>query len=346
MQSLRRSALRLAERLNQSQIEVPWFPLTMNELSASITLGQGDLISESHPGFNDTTYQTRRNEIAEMAGDTIHTIDYTPCETQTWKHLYQKLRVGHQKMAVDLSEFEGLERDLEFHKGIPQITDINAYLKPLTGITLRPVRGLLSPRQFLNALAFKVFFSTQYIRHHSHPDYTPEPDICHEFLGHVPLFTKPEVADFTQQLGLASLGASDEEVKLLSTLYWFSLEFGIIQNSAGQRKAYGAGLLSSIGELEWACSDHISEECLKNSGFQTSEFKKPLFAKLSATETPNQAYPITSYQPLIYHASSFKEICQIFQEFFESSSRGFSLIFDEDTQTVRSPGRTLVRTTG
>ena len=177
---------------------------------------------------------------------------------------------------------------------IPQLEDISHYLTSKTGWRLRPVGGLLSQREFLNGLAFKIFHSTQYIRHASVPLYTPEPDIIHELMGHAPMFANPEFAQFSHQIGLASLGASESDLMRIATIYWFTVEFGVCMEG-GKKKAYGAGILSSAGEIEYA--------------FETD---KAEFLPLDCVKIAEhyRDIPISKYQPTYFVAKSFKNACE------------------------------------
>lgn len=202
---------------------------------------------------------------------------------------------------------------------IPQQRDISDFLLESTNFRMRPVAGLLSSRDFLNGLAFRVFFSTQYIRHHSKPLYTPEPDICHELLGHAPMFVNNDFADFSQEIGLASLGASDEDIEKLARCYWHSVEFGLCEEG-GVKKAYGAGLLSSFGELEYACGGNQDEK---------PEIK-PWDPKVAAY----QEFPITTYQPVYFLAESLQDAKQQMRKYCEELPRPFFAFHNAQTNTV------------
>ncbi|KAK6012447.1 Biopterin-dependent aromatic amino acid hydroxylase [Ostertagia ostertagi] len=253
---------------------IPWFPRRITDIDqfANRILSYGAELDADHPGFRDPVYRERRKFFADIAFNYKYKTYFSvatryaprpkridiPLQESTAgvlsiTNLYPSTRHMHVKSST--TSFPLLQQNCGFRAdNIPQLQDVSDFLKDCTGFTLRPVAGLLSSRDFLAGLAFRVFHSTQYIRHHSSPKYTPEPDICHELLGHVPLFADLEFAQFSQEIGLASLGASDEVIKQLATLYWFTIEFGIcLQN--GERKAYGAGLLSSFGELQYSLSD-------------------------------------------------------------------------------------------
>ncbi|RHY32974.1 hypothetical protein DYB32_002010, partial [Aphanomyces invadans] len=152
-------------------------------------------------------------------------VDYNELETQTWNTIYSTIRPKWMTYACE--EYHAvlalLEREIGYSAtAIPQFRDVSGFLQATTGFTLHPVTGYLTPRDFLNGLAFRVFFCTQYIRHHSVPFYTQEPDICHEIMGH-----DADFADFSHEIGLASLGASDDEIVRLAAVYFISVEFGM-----------------------------------------------------------------------------------------------------------------------
>lgn len=307
---------------------VPWYPQHISDLDlfAHKCLQYGEELSADHPGFHDKEYRKRRLSIVDLAknykyGQPIPRVEYLPEEIETWGTVYRKLKSLYPTHACKQHNMvlELLERHCGYgENNIPQLEDISRFLQRCTGTSLRPVSGLLSPRDFLNGLAFRVFHSTQYIRHHSRPMYTPEPDVCHELLGHVPLFADPEFADFSQEIGIASLGASDEEIEKLAATYWFTVEFGLCYEGEGKRtvKAFGAGLLSSFGELEYCLSDKP---------------KLQPFDPFIAAET---SYPITQFQPLYFVSKSFEDAKKQLKEYSSTMSRPFDIYFNPYTMSV------------
>ncbi len=213
-----------------------------------------------HPGAKDPVYRKRRDFIASLAKKFRETgeitdVDYTEEEQGVWKFVAGELEELHQKKAspfyLKAKKNLGISNDQ-----IPQLTEMNKRLRETTGFRLAPIEGLVDTRAFLSWLSWRTMLSTQYIRHHSRPGYTPEPDIVHEAIGHIPMFTNPAFADYSQMVGHAARLATDEQIDELGRLYWFTIEFGLVE-AEGDIKAYGAGLLSSFGELSHAFSDNV-----------------------------------------------------------------------------------------
>ena len=251
---------------------MPWFPRHVSDLdkvsNRVIDGGEGGAqeLQADHPGFTDKEYVARRKELAGIAmrykwNEKIPYIEYRPEETRTWGVVYRELANMREHACREYRDIiESMEREIGYGpNAIPQAQDISDFLGRRTGFQLRPVAGLLSSRDFFAGLAYRIFFSTQYIRHSSKPLYTPEPDICHELLGHAPMFADPDFADFSQEFGLASLGASDEDISRLAHCYWYSVEFDLLRER-GELKAYGAGLLSSFGEMNHAIMNVDGED--------------------------------------------------------------------------------------
>lgn len=304
---------------------VPWFPKNVADLDefANRICSYGAELDADHPGFTDPVYRARRKEFADIAfnykhGEVIPNVTYSDDEINTWNTILEQLSKlfkthackEHNDVWPMLMENCGYKKD-----NIPQLQVVSTYLKGRTGFSLRPVAGLLSSRDFLAGLAFRVFHSTQYIRHGSKPLYTPEPDVCHELIGHVPLFADPAFAQFSQEIGLASLGAPDEWIEKLATLYWFTVEFGMCRQN-GELKAYGAGLLSSFGELQYCLTE------------------KPEHKPFEPEKIALTKYPITEYQPIYFVADSFQSAKEKVREFASKIPRPFQVRYNPFTQNI------------
>lgn len=194
-------------------------------------------LDPEHPGFSDTSYRRKREEIILLAhnhkiNQPIPNLAYSEQEQEAWYKAYTHMAPLHEKYACDQYNqgVDKMKKELGYSEfRLPQLSEINDYLKTKSGFVVKPVTGTITSREFLNFLAYKVFPMTPFIRHHSKPLFSPEPDIIHEIVGHVPMLIDKEFAEFTQEIGLAALGASEENVKHLAALYMFSVEVGILQ---------------------------------------------------------------------------------------------------------------------
>jgi phenylalanine-4-hydroxylase len=322
---------------------VPWFPRRRGDLDAFThkTLDAGDQLESDHPGFTDAAYRARREAIVKNArffrnGENVPPVDYSQAEVQTWTKVYDELKTRHPKYAC--VEYVNILMELEQAKiysrsRIPQLQELSEWLSGKTGWTLRPVTGLLSARDFLNGLAVKCFHSTQYIRHSSKPFYTPEPDVVHELLGHVPMLGDTDFAELSHDIGLASLGASDSDIRRLATAYWFSVEFGLVEQD-GRKTAYGAGLLSSFGELEYACSGKS----------ESTTQAAPEYAEWDPEVAAETNYPITSYQSKYFVAESLRSAADLTRKFCNFNiKRPFYARFDDSTGKIVTIDREVKR---
>ena len=253
-----------------------------------------------HPGASDQEYRTRRDYIASLSKKfretgVITDVDYNEQEQGIWRHVAARLEELHEKHASPF--YLRAKRDLGISNDrIPQLTEMNRKLKELTNFRLAPVEGLVDTRAFLSWLSWRTMLSTQYIRHHSRPEYTPEPDIVHEAIGHIPMFTNPNFADYSQFIGHGARIATDEQIEELGRLYWFTVEFGLVEHE-GDIKAYGAGLLSSFGELEHAFSDEVE--------------RRPF----DLEQVINHDFTYSDMQPILYVIPSYAELKEVTREY-------------------------------
>ncbi|MBL8190965.1 MAG: phenylalanine 4-monooxygenase, partial [Acidobacteria bacterium] len=186
---------------------------------ADIGVEEISLLPLDHPGAHDPAYRTRRNYIADLARqyrlDPEHKIPdvaYTAQETAVWRHVSRQLEKAHARRACSLYLEAKQQLGISAFR-IPQLGELSAKLTAASGFRLAPIEGLVETRAFLSWLGKRTMLSTQYIRHHSRPDYTPEPDVVHEVIGHIPMFTVPDFADFSEFIGKGAVVATDEQLE-------------------------------------------------------------------------------------------------------------------------------------
>jgi phenylalanine-4-hydroxylase len=259
-------------------------------------------LADDHPGANDPEYRARRNEIAAAAlawrpRTPVPHIDYTEAEQNVWRTVMRELPPKHARLAVD--EFNEALAAVDLPRDrVPTLDEVSERLEPLTGFRYVPAAGLVPLREFYGSLEERVFHSTQYIRHPEVPLYTPEPDIIHEVVGHGHLLATPTFSELHRLAGVATNRLkSEDSLVFLSKVFWFSLEFGIVHED-GELRAYGAGILSSYGEID--------------------EFRGMEHRPLDLVEMGTAEYDITHYQPVLYLAESIDHVVEVVGGFFKT----------------------------
>ncbi len=261
-------------------------------------------LGENHPGFTDPAYRARRGEIAAAAlawrpGAPLPHIDYTEAEQSIWRLACRELGPKHEKRAHReyLRAKDALDLPVDH---VPQLAEVTDRLRPLTGWTYVTAPGLVELREFYSSLGERTFHSTQYLRHPSEPLYTPEPDIIHEVVGHANQLASPRFAAITQAAGAAAQRVETREaLQFVADVFWFSMEFGVMTED-GEPKAYGAGILSSYGEMD--------------------EFVEVEHRPLDLVAMGTLDYDITKYQPVLFCADSLDQLEDVVGGFFDTVS--------------------------
>ncbi|MBL1215956.1 MAG: phenylalanine 4-monooxygenase [Planctomycetes bacterium] len=232
------------------------------------------------PGYDDPTcmYISQRYD------------GYTDENQETWTTLFdrqmQYLADNASNVWLSGAKAINLRRD-----HIPDLSEINSRLGPLTGWASRAVPGYVPAQGFFACIGRREFPTTIVIRPKDSIDYLPEPDIFHDIFGHVPLHADPVFADFLQTYGQAALTTNDEShTERLARLFWFTVEFGLIRED-GRLKIYGSGLISSPGESRHA--------------LESPEVDRRPFDLDRVCDT---AFEIDHYQPILYVLESFEQL--------------------------------------
>lgn len=235
---------------------------------------------------------------------------YSEENHEAWRKLYARMQERWQKYANE-HFLKGIANLCLDPNQVPRLEDVNKFLAPLTGFRAKAVSGYVPAFQFFDCLRNRDFPTTITIRRADKLDYLPEPDIFHDISGHVPMHTDKAFADTLVRFGECAhtaadivKGISDSKrqahvlasiIKAMARFFWFTIEFGLMRDSkSGQLKAYGSGLLSSYGELEY---------CIESPEVQ----RYPIQLEWVI----NQYFEIDHYQPLLFIVDSFDHLFEL-----------------------------------
>jgi phenylalanine-4-hydroxylase len=238
---------------------------------------------------------------------------YSEENHEAWRKLFARMRPRWERYANEhfLKGIENLCLDPE---RVPKLSDVNQFLKPLTGFKAKAVSGYIPAFLFFDCLRNREFPTTITIRRSDNLDYLPEPDIFHDIAGHVPMHTDQFFADTLVKFGDCAHTAAeivskipDEKeqlhrltsiIKAMARFFWFTVEFGLMKGrAAGDLKVYGSGLLSSYGEIE---------HCIESREVQ----RYPIQLEWVI----NQYFEIDHYQPLLFIVDSFDHLFELVDE--------------------------------
>jgi len=251
--------------------------------------------------------QTDRGNIPVYAVGTVEQpwASYSRADHEVWAQLFRRQR----EVLKDRATREFLENQERFGMSadaIPKFDELNQVLKKGTGWEIVGVEGLLPDQVFFDHLAHRRFPVTWWIRKPEQLDYISEPDLFHDLFGHVPLLLNPVFADYMQAYGLGGVkahGIGPEALMNLTRLYWYTVEFGLINTPEGLR-IYGSGIVSSKGESVYA----LESDAPNRLGFDLERIMRT-------------RYKIDTYQQTYFVIDSFEQL-------FEATRPDFSPIYE------------------